>query len=38
MLDFEHRESPVYNMSTLSELNQLMTYGRIIILQISTEQ
>ncbi len=37
MLDFEHRESPVYNISSLSELNQLMTYGRIIILQISSD-
>ena len=32
MLDFEHRDAVVYNMSTLSELNQLITHGRVIVL------
>ena len=35
MLDFEHRDATVYNMSTLSELNQLITHGRIIIMEVS---
>lgn len=37
MLDFEHSEIPVYNMSTLSEINQLITHGRVIVFEVSQE-
>jgi hypothetical protein len=35
LLDFEHRTSLVYNLSSLKQVNQLISHGRIIVLQIS---
>ena len=35
LLDFEHKSSVIYNVTSLKQINQLISHGRINILQAS---
>jgi hypothetical protein len=35
LLDFEHKSSVIYNVTNLKQINQLISHGRIILLQVS---
>ena len=35
MLDFEHKEPSIYNFSTIHQVNNLISHGRMILLEVS---
>lgn len=37
LLDFEHREALIYNITSIKQVEHLVSHGRIIVLQISEE-
>lgn len=37
LLDFEHREALIYNITNLKQVENILSHGRMIVLQISEE-